>query len=58
METTEQELTRLRTTNERLRDELLFSDMALKRLQEDIKVVGLDMESIRKVAAAIRGNMQ
>ena len=57
METTEQELARLRTTNERLRDELLFSDMALKRLQEDIKVVGLDMESIRKVAAAIRGHM-
>lgn len=57
METTEQELARLRTTNERLRDELLFSDMALKRLKEDIKVVGLDMESIRKVAAAIRGHM-
>ena len=57
METTEQELARLRITNERLRDELLFSDMALKRLQEDIKVVGLDMESIRKVAAAIRGHM-
>ncbi len=58
METIEQELARLRTTNERLRDELLFSDMALKRLKEDIKAVGLDMESIRKVAAAIRGNMQ
>ena len=57
METIEQELARLRTTNERLRDELLFSDMALKRLKEDIKVVGLDMESIRKVAAAIRGHM-
>ena len=57
METTEQELARLRTTKERLRDELLFSDMALKRLKEDIKVVGLDMESIRKVAAAIRGHM-
>jgi hypothetical protein len=57
METTEQELARLRTTNERLRDELLFSDMTLKRLKEVIKVVGLDMESIRKVAAAIRGHM-
>ena len=57
METTEQELSRLRTTNERLRDELLFADLALTRLREDIKAVGLDMESIGKVAAAIRGKM-
>lgn len=57
METTEQELSRLRTTNERLRDELLFADLALTRLREDIKAVGLDTESIRKVAAAIRGQM-
>ena len=57
METPEQELARLRITNERLRDELLFSNMQLTRLTEDIKAVGLDIESIRKVAAAIRGNM-
>ena len=57
METPEQELARLRITNERLRDELLFSNMQLTRLTEDIKAVGLDIESIRKVAAAIRGHM-
>jgi len=57
METPEQELARLRITNERLRDELLFSNMQLTRLTEDIKAVGLDIESIRKVAAAIRRNM-
>lgn len=57
METAEQELARLRTTVERLRDEVLFADMALKRMKEDIKAVGLDIESIRRVAAAIRGNM-
>lgn len=57
METAEQELARLRTTVERLRDEVLFADMALKRLKEDIKAVGLDIESIRRVAAAIRGTM-
>jgi predicted nucleic acid-binding Zn-ribbon protein len=57
METVEQELARLRTTVERLRDEVLFADMALKRLKEDIKAVGLDIESIRRVAAAIRGTM-
>lgn len=57
METADQELARLRTTTERLRDELLFTNMALTRLKEDIAAVGLDMESIRKVAAAIRGQM-
>lgn len=57
VETSEQELSRLRTTNQRLRDELLFTNMALTRLREDIAAVGLDTESIRKVAAAIRGQM-
>jgi len=57
LETVEQEVARLRTTTQRLRDELLFSDLALTRLREDIKAVGLDMESIGKVAAAIRGKM-
>ena len=57
VETTEQEVARLRTTTQRLRDELLFVDLALTRLKEDIKAVGLDTESIRKVAAAIRGQM-
>ena len=57
VETAEQELARLRTTTQRLRDELLFNDLALTRLREDIKAVGLDTESIRKVAAAIRGQM-
>ena len=57
VETVEQEIARLRITTERLRDELLFNDLALTRLREDIKAVGLDMESIRKVAAAIRGKM-
>jgi len=57
VETTEQEVARLRTTTQRLRDELLFVDLAFTRLKEDIKAVGLDTESIRKVAAAIRGQM-
>ena len=57
VETSEQEVARLRTTTQRLRDELLFVDLAFTRLKEDIKAVGLDTESIRKVAAAIRGQM-